>query len=43
MPQTIQKEIRESIRATHVAEETETYQKNAASIMQNCQRKSVRK
>ncbi len=31
VPQTIQKEIRESIRATHVAEDTETYQKNAAS------------
>ena len=31
VPQTIQKEIRESIRATHVAEDTETYQGNAAS------------
>ncbi len=31
VPQTIQKEIRESIRATHVAEDTETYQENAAS------------
>ena len=31
VPQTIQKEIRDAIRATHVAEETETYQENAAS------------
>ena len=31
VPQTIQKEIRDSIRATHVAEDTETYQENAAS------------
>jgi excinuclease ABC subunit B len=31
VPQTIQKEIRDSIRATHVAEEAETYQGNVAS------------
>lgn len=31
VPQTIQKEIRDTIRATHVAEENETYQENAAS------------
>ncbi len=31
VPQTIQKEIRDAIRATHVAEETETYQENTAS------------
>lgn len=31
VPQTIQKDIRDAIRATHVAEDTETYQENAAS------------
>lgn len=31
VPQTIQKEIRDLIRATHVAEESEAYQENAAS------------
>ena len=43
-PQTIQKEIRDAIRATHVAEETETYQENAASALcKTDQRKNVRK
>ncbi len=43
VPQTIQKEIRDVIRATHVAEETKRIRRMLLPIMQNYQRKNVRK
>ena len=41
LPQTIQKEIRDFIRATHVAEDAETYQKMLHPLCKTDQRKSV--
>lgn len=41
MPQTIQKDIRDSIRATHVAEEGEEYKEDLAPSLAKLPKKSV--